>query len=180
MNNNSKKKLNFPLVIILAAAVLLAIPIIMKLLPGRRALTEKSDKYFVGFDYSSYDLCGMSPTVICKIRYDKKLEASFSKAENIIRSEEPLLFDLSDEQYLNIVGGIDLFALYNLNAEPSNPDDISDGGSSWLYIYGDDNTILKSIGGFAPTSKKYNEYRRVLFDNLPERFIEYYKSSFGA
>lgn len=134
-----------------------------------------SNKYFVGFDYSHYDLYGMSPIVMCKIRYDKKLETSFAHTdENGVQTEEVCLFDLSDEQYSNIVNRINPDVLYELDPEPSDVDEVMDGGSSWLVMYGADDSELRRIGGFCPRSETFKTYRRTLFDNLPNEFKEAY------
>lgn len=136
---------------------------------------EKSSTYFVGFDYSSYDLFGMAPVVICKVRYDKKIEATFKiEDENGVLQDTVMLYDLTDEQYSRICNGIDLFTLYNLDPELPDPESIMDGGDCWLFMYGESDEVLKRIGGFCPMSEKFHEYRRVIFDNLPEDFEEFY------
>lgn len=136
---------------------------------------EKSDIYFVGFDYSSYNLFPMSPVIFCSVRYDKKIEATFDYTdENGEDREEVVLFDLTDEQYNNIVNGINLDTLYRLDPKLSDPDEVMDGGSCWLFVYGKDDAILKTIGGFCPTAEKFEAYRRVIFDNLPKDFKAYY------
>lgn len=136
---------------------------------------ETSDTYLVGFDYGSYDIYGLCPIIICKVRYDKKIEADFEWTdENGEEKKETLLFDLTDEQYNNIVNEIDLKELYYLNPEELNPDDVDDGGCVWLLIYGKDDEVLKKCGGFCPQNVRFNEMRRVIFDNLPNEFKEAY------
>ena len=137
---------------------------------------ETSDKYFIGFDYSSYaDVFGNSPVIECKVRYDKKLEAVFHYLlpNGDVRFETKV-FDLTDKQYEQISVQVDLNEIYNLDPEESDYEDVCDGGDVWLTIYGKDDKVLKNVGGFCPTGKRFNDIRETLFNNLPEGLKESY------
>lgn len=130
-----------------------------------------SDKYLIGFDYSDYSSVNyyMSKIITCRVCYDKSLEADFSwhdeeSGEDVTRT---MVFDLSDEQYGNIIGAVEPKEIYSLDPKCSDFDVVNDGGYSYLFLYGSDDNVLKNVGGFCPTSKKFSEIRRVLFDNLP-------------
>lgn len=135
-----------------------------------------SSTYLVGFDYSSYaDVYGMAPVIICKIRYDKKLEANFKwDDDSATEHEEVMTFDFTDEQFANIQGGVDAKEIYYLDPECADPEDVCDGSSAYLIIYGPNDDKLKSCGGFCPVSKRFNEIRRLLYNNLPSDFIDTY------
>lgn len=130
-----------------------------------------SDKYLIGFDYSDYSSINysMSTIIVCRVCYDKTLEADFSwhdeaSGEEVTRT---MIFELSDEQYRNIEGAVKPMEIYFLDSECSNYEDVCDGGDSYLFLYGSDDSVLRSVGGFCPTSKKFADIRRVLFNNLP-------------
>ena len=133
-----------------------------------------SDEYLVGMDYFTGDFLEYAPTVIVIVRYDGRLEVDFDhKLSNGERYTEKVYFDLTDEQFGNISGAIDLKRLYELDPETLNPDEVCDGGYSSLIIYDRDGGVYKSCGGFCPTNKDFNHMSSVICDNLPEEFIEY-------
>ena len=140
------------------------------------AEVETSEKYLVGFDYSSYkDVFGMAPVITCRVRYDKSVDATFVWIDqNGKRAERTLNFAMTDDQYSNIAENIDPQEIYYLNPKCSDPNYVLDGGSSWLFVYGPDDAVLKECGGFCPTSKRFHEIRRILFDNLPAELVEVY------
>lgn len=127
-----------------------------------------SSNYLVGFDYGSYDLYGLCPIVICKVRFDKTLEVDFTMPDS--SKTDIRTYDLTDEQFNNIVAGIDVRQIYTLDPENSDPEEVYDGGSVWLFVYGENDEVIKQNGGFCPRSVAFEQMRRVLFDNLPEEF----------
>lgn len=131
-----------------------------------------SENYLVGFDYGSYDLYGMCPIVICKVRFDKTLEVDFTMPDS--SKSDIRTYDLTDEQFNNIVAGIDVREIYTLDPEEANPEEVFDGGSVWLFVYGENDEVIKQNGGFCPENESFNQMRRVLFDNLPEEFRSEY------
>lgn len=134
--------------------------------------TNFSKNYLVGFDYGSYDLYGQCPIVICKVRYDKKLEVDFTMPD--AEESDIRIYDLTTMQYNNIYAGIDVKKIYTLDPQESNPEDVYDGGSVWLFVYGENDEVIKQNGGFCPRSEDFNNMRRVLFDNLPADFCSDY------
>ena len=146
---------------------------------GSEPLPPVSSKYLIGFDYSDYNLS--SSVIICKVRYDKKIEAEYKYT--LSTTDFPAVqdvrcvtktFDLTEEQYNNISKGIDLGKLYNTDPMESKIEDVSDGSSSCLLIYGEDDNVLKTIGGFAPRSDYYKSIRKLIYDNLPQEFTDGY------
>lgn len=137
---------------------------------------ETSKKYMVGFDYSSYkDVFGMAPVITCTVRYDKSVDAVFYwRDQNGKQMTRTLNFPLTDKQYNNIYMKIDTQEIYYLDPECSDPQEVMDGGSCWLFVYGPDDSVIKECGGFSPTSKRFHEIRRTMFDNLPEKLVEVY------
>ena len=168
-----------------AAALLAVIVIIGMTLCGcstvfkriyKMTYIETSEKYMVGFDYSSYkDVFGMAPVIQCTVRYDKSIDATFSwTGQDNEPTSRTLNFALTDSHFSNISQNINPQEIYRLNPKCSDPADVCDGGDSWLYVYGPDDAVLKSCGGFCPTSDRFHEIRRLLFDNLPEDLEEFY------
>ena len=104
-----------------------------------------SDEYLVGFDYFTGDFLEYAPTVIAKVRYDGRLEVGFNHTlSNGDPYVETMLFDLSDQQYQNIESEINLKKLYELDPEEPDPQDVCDGGCSYLFIYDKDgNTYIR-------------------------------------
>lgn len=132
-----------------------------------------SHNYLVGFDYSSYDdVFGMAPVLICKVRYDKKLETGFKNDND--ETVEIRTYDLTDEQYDNIILAVNFEHIFTMDPMVSDLEDVCDGGSAWLILYDQNDEVLKKIGGFCPTNTEFNDIRRVLFDNIPETFINDY------
>ena len=136
---------------------------------------ELSDKYFIGFDYCFYDIYNPGRIIECRIRYDKKVEADYIYVENGEESIETQVFDLTDEQFNNIISGIDLDELYYLDPEELDPDEVMDGGCVWLFIYNEDDEIYKRCGGFCPKSERFSEMRSAVFSNLSDEFFESYE-----
>ena len=133
-----------------------------------------SDEYLVGFDYFTGDFLEKAPTVIAKVRYDGRLEVGFNHTlSNGDPYVETMLFDLSDQQYQNIESEINLKKLYELDPEEPDPQDVCDGGCSYLFIYDKDGNTYKACGGFCPHNKDFNSMRRVVYENLPDEFGEY-------
>ena len=159
-------------------ALALAAALVCCIMCGCRKMVPiaTSDKYFIGFDYSSYaDPFGMAPVIQCVVRYDKSIDATFTKVdENGERYEETQNFKLTDKQYEHIWGQIDSHEVYYLDPKCSDPAKVMDGGSCWLYVYGEDDELLRKCGGFCPRSERFHEIRRILFDNLPDELLEAY------
>ncbi|MBO4927114.1 MAG: endo alpha-1,4 polygalactosaminidase [Clostridiales bacterium] len=138
---------------------------------------ELSDIYLVGYDYSTYSIYDNDPVCVLRVRYDKRIEADFNHSlSNGTTRKETVLFELTDEQFENMRNGIDLEELYELDPEELDPDEVYDGGSCWLFIYGKDDQILKDCGGFCPQNKRFSEMRQVVRENLPQEFFDAYCS----
>lgn len=137
---------------------------------------EISSKYFIGFDYSAYELNRNSPIVICKVRYDKKLDCDYGYYGDNGQVDCHRTFDLTEAQYTCITDGINLRTLYELDPKISDHNKVKDGGSVWLFMYGPDDEELKKIGGFCPTDEEFNRIRRLLFASLPDEFYEFYEN----
>ena len=133
-----------------------------------------SDEYLVGFDYFTGDFLEYAPTLIVKVRNDGKLEVGIEHTASDGEEVSDIhLFDLSDQQFNNIASGIDLKKLYNLDPQEDNPEDVCDGGYSYLIIYDKDGGVYKVCGGFCPRNKDFNKMRSVIFENLPEDFYSF-------
>lgn len=172
------------IIIIIIAAILLAamlFPVFVKsYIRNSEQHDEHNDgssKYMVGFDFSSYaDPFGMAPVILCQVRWDHTIDATYTR-----RSSDGKLvmevknYKIPDDKYTNILYGIDYNEIKKLNPKCSNPNEVSDGGDCWLFLYGPDDEVTKECGGFCPTSKRFNEIRRLLFDNLPDELITDYK-----
>lgn len=134
---------------------------------------EISTKYMVGFDYSSGADWGMSPSIICKVRYDKSVDATFEwYDQNSEAVSRTLNFKLTDAQFSRIEQTVDPQEIYYLRPECN--EDVCDGSSSWLFVYGPDDEVLKECGGYCPENARFNEISTVLYYNVPEKLIEVY------
>lgn len=138
---------------------------------------QLSNTYLVGMDYCYDDMWMASPYVTLNVRIDQILEVEFYVPRyDGERTYVTKQFPLSDQQFLNIKTGIDLRELYELDPQESSMEDTMDGGNSWLFIYGQDDQVLKACGGFCPVNKRFNEMRRVIYENIPEEFFTVYDS----
>lgn len=160
---------------ILAVLVLLIGTLLCGCIP-KPVRIETSKKYLVGYDFSSYaDVYGMAPVITCAVRYDKSVDATFSwRNKNDGFDSKTLNFKLTDDQFYNIESQVKPLEIFKLNPKCSDPNDVMDGGSSYLFVYGPDDEVLKECGGFCPTNKRFHEIRRILFDNIPEELREVY------
>ena len=161
-------------VIILSLSGCIIYPTIKKAAQG--VPFDPSTKYLVGFDYSSYrDPFGMAPVIDCRISYDRTVEATYKWSNDAGEwITETRSYKISDEQFDNIQNGVDSREIYDLNPRCADPDDVMDGGSCWLYVYGADDEIAKKCGGFCPTEDRFHEIRHLIFANLPEEMLEEY------
>ena len=179
-----KKKTNLLIIVICVIVVLgmIAYPAILKRTAsgnsggaGDKGING-SGTYMVGFDYSSYaDVFGMAPVIMCRVRYDGTIDATYSWSDQSGEiCTETKNYKISDVQFANIKSGVDLGEIAKLDPKCSDPEDVCDGGAAWLFLYGADDEISTRCGGFAPVSKRFNEIRRLLFDNLPQELIDDY------
>ncbi len=129
-----------------------------------------STKYLVGFIYDTADFLEMAPSFTVKIRLDGKAEAEYwYDLPNRETVYDTVVYDLTDEQFSEIKNKIDLKRLYNLDPECPDPNDVCDGGSSWIIIYDKNDVSLKNCGGFCPTNDDFQKMLRVLYENIPEQ-----------
>ena len=132
-----------------------------------------SETYLIGFDYFTGDFLEYAPSVLCKVRLDGRLEVEYwYMLSNGSTTADIVLYDLTDEQFSEISDTIRLRSLFNLDPECPNPEDVCDGGFSYLYIYTKDEEVLKACGGFCPSNKEFLGMERAIYDNLPEDFLE--------
>ncbi len=133
-----------------------------------------SDEYLVGMDYFTGDFLEFAPTVIVKVRYDGMLEAEFDHTTfGPGTYTDVRLFEMTEAQKDAVFSAIDLKHLFNLDPEEADPATTMDGGCSYLIIYDKQGDVYKRCGGFCPHNRDFNQMRRVVYENLPEEFLEY-------
>lgn len=178
---NKKKTVKW-IVVAVTCVILLVLVVCPPLLIKKMAKESQknpgqfSSTYLVGFDYSSYaDVFGMAPVIFCQVRLDRSIDATYTwrndKGEFL---RETRNYKIPDDKFENIVFGVNPQEIYKLDPKVSDPKDVSDGGDAWLVVYGPDDEVLRECGGFAPTSERMNDIRRILFDNLPDELINDY------
>lgn len=136
---------------------------------------ELSEKYLVGFSYSTNDIFDTAPYVTVRYRYDGKVEMEGDFPTGSKSEKRVVEFDLTDDQFNAVKNAIDLKELYTLDPEELDPQTTCDGGYSYLYLYGKDDEILYGSGGFCPMNKRFGEMLHSVHENLPEEFYDAYK-----
>lgn len=136
---------------------------------------ELSEKYLVGFSYSTNELFEYDPYVTVRYRYDKKVEMEGSFPIGTTSEKRLWEFDLTDEQFDAVTRAIDLHTLYTLDPEELDPETTYDGGYTYLYMYGKDNDILYSAGGFCPMNKSFGSMLHAVHLNLPQELLDTYE-----
>ena len=132
-----------------------------------------STKYLVGFMYDTADFLEMAPSFECRYLYDGRVEARFwHDNPGSGRTLDIRYYELDEKQQKNVNDGIDLKKLYNLDPECENPEDVCDGGYSYIYIYDPEGEVFKACGGFCPTNKEFNKMLGVLHENLPDELVD--------
>ena len=134
-----------------------------------------SEKYLVGFSYSTNDIFDYDPYVAVRYRYDKKVELEGDFPVGSTSERRVVEFDLTDEQYDAVINAIDLKELYTLDPEELDPETTCDGGYSYLHLYGDDDQILYSSGGFCPMNDRFGDMLHAVHQNLPQEFKDAYE-----
>lgn len=136
-----------------------------------------SSTYLVGFDYETADFLETAPSFRCRVRMDGQLEVEYwyelSNGETVTDTR---LYTL--DNFTEIREGVNLKTLYNLDPECPDPDEVYDGGYTYMYIYGKDESVLKSCGGFCPYNSSFRDMLNLLHESIPEEMKEdalYYK-----
>lgn len=136
---------------------------------------DLSEKYLVGFQYSTNDLFEYDPYVTIRYRYDKKVELEGAFSTGTRAETRVLEFDLTDDQFDAVTSAIDLYKLYTLDPEELDPETTYDGGYTYLYMYGKDDDILYSAGGFCPMNKDFGNMLHAVHTNLPQELLDAYE-----
>lgn len=136
---------------------------------------ELSEKYLVGFQYSTNDLFEYDPYVTIRYRYDKKVELEGAFSTGTRAETRVLEFDLTDDQFDAVTSAIDLYKLYTLDPEELDPETTYDGGYTYLHMYGKDDDILYSAGGFCPMNKDFGNMLHAVHTNLPQELLDAYE-----
>ncbi len=103
------------------------------------------------------------PTVI--VKSDKTAWVYMSRTGRPENDEFIGFANMTDEQYNNIINGVDRDKLYTL--DPKNQHEVMDGGSSTLILYDINDEPLKYCGGYCPSNKDFLEMYKTVGDNLP-------------
>lgn len=135
---------------------------------------EFSDEYLIGISsgggYGDYYSSIPSRIIVTT---DKKVLVCAPSLEEVaahmLRTDdfEVLeVFELTDEQYDNILKSVDREKLFKMTVEPDN--NVCDGESYYLYLYGSENQIVKRCGGYMPKTEKFMDMYRAVYRNLPK------------
>ncbi len=81
-------------------------------------------------------------------------------------TEQVAELTLTDAQYAAIEQALDKEKLYFL--DPKEDQDVCDGYSHYLTLYGADDQPLKRCGGYMPQNEDFNDMYRAIHDNLPQ------------
>lgn len=142
--------------------------------PGFHSL-GLSEKYLVGFEYSTNDIYEVDPYVTVKFRKDGKVEMVDRVAIDKGGEARVREFDLTDEAYEALEQAIDLYKLYTLDPEEMDPDEVMDGGYSHIYMYGENDQVVYAAGGFCPRNKTFLNMYSALYDALPQELLDAYE-----
>ncbi len=133
-------------------------------------IPEFSDEYLVGINYGGsgwgeFYECLDANAVIC--RNHEVIISMATKVEyhDVVEAGQIATITLTDEQYENIEKGLNLKKLYTL--DPKEDRDVCDGSSYYIYLYGEDDDVVKAVGGYMPDNKYFNKAYALLMENLP-------------
>ncbi len=134
---------------------------------------EFSDEYLIGISSGGgYGDYYSSIPMRLIVTTDKKLLVCAPPVEEAaahkLRTDDfevLAVLELSDEQYDNILKGIDREKLFKMTVEPDNG--VCDGDSYYLYLYGSENQIVKRCGAYMPKTAKFMEMYRAVSSNIP-------------
>ena len=77
---------------------------------------------------------------------------------------------LTPEEYEILEQGIDLPLLYTIVVEEDI--NVCDGDSAYLYLYGEDDSIIKRVGGYEPQSTEFWAARKLLVSTIDSAWLQ--------
>lgn len=133
---------------------------------------EFSDVYYCGLETASSNALMFDPDAKVVICTNKDVLIYMPvEDKSVYKDEDYKLIDkatLSDEEYSNIVNSVDRERLYKMDI---NDEPVDDGLSSYIYLYGADDELVKKAGCYgAITSfpESFWDMRYIIVDNLPD------------
>ena len=133
-------------------------------------LPEFSDRYLVSSNYGGggwgdfYD-CISGQVRLCK---NGTIEFYMPEYDGRIMTGMVLVDTLpvDPEKYAKVEKSIDLEELYTL--DPELDENVCDGYSRTLTVYGKDDHVLKVCGGYMPCNKRFNEMYQIVNECYPK------------
>lgn len=134
-----------------------------------QSVPKFSDDIYLGYYYGG---CGYGTIYDCMSMYlvihtNHEMDVYMPDSTSYRSYTQELLatLTLTDEQYENIVKGIDRKKLYTL--DPKEQNDICDGDRTDIDLYGEDGKVVKTCGGYMPANKDLKNMERVIYANVP-------------
>ena len=134
-----------------------------------KSIPKFSDDIYVGYYYggagfgTAYDC--MSMYLVIHTNHDMDVYMPSSTYYRETNKDLLATLTLTDEQYENIVKGIDRKKLYTL--DPKEQNDICDGDWTDIDLYGEDGKVVKTCGGYMPANEDLKNMERVIYANVP-------------
>ncbi len=146
---------------------------------GKEKTPEFSEEYFVGANYGGasygtyYDMIS-AEVILCSNKNVLVFlpESVDTDAEKVLVST----LTITDEQFNNIVNGIDRNKLYTLDPKPDQS--VCDGYYKYLILYDTNRQVCKLCGSYMPQNKKFNDMYTTFVENLPWREIDQIRSEY--
>ena len=128
-----------------------------------------SKDYIAGIDYGGkpfwYDEIYEKVSATLIYTTDKKIEVYMGQS---LYGEHDTLIDtvpLSDDRYLLIEKAIDQKELYSL--DPGSDENLMDGFYKYIFLYDENNELLKEVGAYEPTNRDFLDAYGVLQQSVP-------------
>lgn len=128
-----------------------------------------SGKYIAGVDFGGipfwYDDVYDTVSATLVFTRDKTVEVYMGQS---LYDEHDTLIDtvpLTDEQYSNVERKINQKKLYKL--DPESDEFMEDGVYRYIYLYDENNELLKMVGGYEPRNGEFLEMYGELQRNIP-------------
>ena len=136
---------------------------------GGTSVPQFSEDYFAGFEFGGmpfwYDTYYEHVFATVIISADKELLVYMPKCEQERDLELIGTIPLTDKQYSNIENGIDRKKLYMMEIKE---DDRTEGSYTYIYLYDENNDLLKKCGGYEPLNKSFNNMHTIIYQNIPQ------------
>ncbi len=173
-----KKLVKIAIIFVVLCVIVLASVKVFKLKKGGGIVVapenvpEFSDKYLVGIDIGGvggfgtyYDTLSANVIVCTDHTIIVQMPTAESAAARTLVYEDVKTITLTDQQYANIESSVNRAKLYTMDVRENN--NVDDGSSYYLTLYGKDDSPCKNCGGYMPENGAFWSMYDSVTSNLP-------------